>query len=107
LDVLLRPKASKARFFQPWQPRWVRLEPGIWQVHADAGQAVGRGPGATAAGVAAHTEVHLGSRTSPADLGIGGCLRLTNVVQHGEKLGFGWFWELKIRHFTMITICDE
>lgn len=76
-------------------------------MHADAGQAVGRGPGATAAGVAAHTEVHLGSRTSPADLGIGGCLRLTNVVQHGEKLGFGWFWELKIRHFTMITICDE
>jgi hypothetical protein len=85
----LGPKHPKQDFSSHGSHVGFVWEPGIWQVHADAGQAVGRGPGATAAGVAAHTEVHLGSRTSPADLGIGGCLRLTNVVQHGEKLGFG------------------
>ena len=52
----------------PKHPTWLDFshgserEPGVWQVHADAGQAVGWGPGATAAGVAAHTEVHLGRR---------------------------------------------
>ena len=48
----LGPKHPKQDFSSHGSHVGFVWEPGIWQVHADAGQAVGRGPGATAAGVA-------------------------------------------------------
>ena len=104
LDVLLRPKASKARFFQPWQPRWVRL--GAWHLAGACGCRAGGRPGprchccwSSRPHWSAPWKQDISSRSWDR--------WMFEADKRGSTRWKTRFWELKIRHFTMITICDE